>query len=59
MLRMINAEKSQDPYLPLFVVDQCLHMHVSDIGVVGIIVCQGPIVGGKECQSQGVRGQSM
>ena len=56
---MIYEAKLQNTYLALFVVDQRLHVHVPDIRVVGVIVCQGPVVGGKKCQGQCVRGQSM
>jgi hypothetical protein len=49
-LRMDGAVKEWELYLPLFVVDQGFHMHVSDICVVGVVVCQGPIVSGKKSQ---------
>jgi hypothetical protein len=58
-LRTDCGAKSQNPYLPLFIVDQCLHVHVPDIRVVCVIVCQRPVVGGKKGQSQCMRGQSM
>jgi hypothetical protein len=56
---MILGAISQNSYLPLFIVDQCLHVHVSDTRVVGVIVGQRPVVGGKKCQGQCVRGQTM
>lgn len=37
-----------DAYLALLVVDECLHVHVADVGVVGEVVCQRPVVGCKE-----------
>lgn len=53
---MILGALSQNSYLTLFVVDQCLHVHVSDTRVVGIIIRQRPVVGGKKRQGQCVRG---
>ncbi len=46
-------------YITLLVVDDRIHVHVADVRVICVIICEGTVVSGEECDWQRVRRQLM